>query len=61
MSNFKRFIYMLSDFIMMVIKFLKIESKNPSLQKKVIYRIPIDFTIGGSVQLSFKQNSAYFL
>ena len=26
---------------------------------KSIYRIPIDFTIRGSVQLSFMQNSAY--
>ena len=61
MSNFKRFIYMLSDFIVIVIKFLKKMLKNPTSNIKSIYRIPIDFTIGGSVQLSFKQNSVYFL
>jgi hypothetical protein len=42
---------------MMVIKFLKNIPENPILIIKAIYRIPIDFTIGGSVQLSFKQNS----
>jgi hypothetical protein len=49
----------LYDFIMFVTKFLNKMLKNPTSNIKTIYRIPIGLNYGGSVQLSFKQNSVY--